>query len=111
MPVPPSMQGGLRPSKLLTWVRDDPDETPEDLSGATITAVLMHRDTQEARDATGVFTVTDALAGQFRWDHSAADVAVPGAYFVYFTAVFLAEPSPAISMKQDWVVHPVPQTT
>jgi hypothetical protein len=103
MALAQAVAGGLRPSQTITWTRED--GTPEDLTGATITGKLLNLASGETRAIAGALTVTDADAGQFRWDYAAGDV-VAGAYNVQFTADFGAAPSPARTFSASWDVAP-----
>lgn len=96
-----AVQGARRPSQLITWV--DADGVALDLSGATITARITRGGV--TTDSDGSFVVTNAAAGVFRWDYSAADVATAGVLEVQFTAAFGSAPSPARTFITPWQVH------
>ena len=101
MALPDGVQGATRPAYDITWLRGD--GTPEDLTGATITALIRAHLTTRA--ATGALTLTDAANGEFRWNLSAADVADSGQLEVQFVATFGSEPTTAKTYKQDWYVE------
>lgn len=98
-----AIQGAKRPSQSITWTRED--DTPEDLTGATITAKIFRHNTSTSGDVTGAFVVTSAAAGVFRWDYSTADVATAGSHKVQFTATFGGSPTPAKTKVSKWVVE------
>lgn len=97
------VEGALRPSPLITWYQDG-TETPEDLTGATITGTIRNRHSGVVRPIAGTFTVTDGAAGEFRWDLDAADVAEAGQFSVQFAASFASGASPAISFATEWAI-------
>jgi hypothetical protein len=102
MALPDAVQGGKRPSPLITWL--DNDGVAVDLSGATITARIQDANTGTARDADGTFTITNAAGGVFRWDLGTTDVGTAGTYKVQFVAVFGAAPTPAKTFLARWRV-------
>jgi hypothetical protein len=102
MALPNAVQGGKRPSPLITWSDDDGDAI--DLSGATITARLMDANTGMVRDADGTFTITDAAGGVFRWDLGTTDVGTAGTFQVQFIATFGSNPTPAKTFLARWRV-------
>ncbi len=102
MAMPDAVEGGKRPSPLITWT--DENGVALDLSGATITARIQDASTGVAVAATGTFTVTDASGGVFRWDYSTADVATAGNYRVQFVAAFGSDPTPAKTFLTRWRV-------
>lgn len=100
-----AIKGAKRPSQPITWTRGDASNTPEDLTGATITATIRRAGTTTSEALTGTFVVTDGAAGEFRWDYSSADVAAEGAHQVQFTATFGSNPTPAKTMIEAWFVE------
>jgi hypothetical protein len=102
MALPDAVQGGKRPSPLITW--SDNDGAAVDLTGATITARIQDANTGTARDADGVFTITNAAGGVFRWDLGTTDVGTAGTYKVQFVAVFGSAPTPAKTFLARWRV-------
>lgn len=98
-----ALQGAKRPSQLITWT--DQDGNAVDLTGATVTARLRNVMTREATAADGVFTVTSAAAGVFRWDYGTTDVATAGNFTVQFTAAFGSGTTPTRTLKEEWTVH------
>lgn len=103
MALPNRPQGATRPSLLITWLEESTGAVT-DLTGATITALILKGTTTRA--ATGTFTLTDAANGVFRWDLSAADVADSGRLKVQFVATYGSDPTPAKTFKADWYVEP-----
>jgi len=102
MALAAAVAGGLRPSQIVTWTRDD--GTPEPLTGATLTGTITDRTTEATRAIAGTLTVTDAAAGQFRWDYAAGDVATAGHYDVQFSASFASGQTPARTFVARWQV-------
>ena len=97
-----AVQGALRPSQIITWTRSD--DTAEVLTGATITGTIRN-DANVVRAIAGTLTVTDGATGTFRWDYAAGDVATAGIYTVQFSAAFGSSPTPARTLKAQWLVH------
>lgn len=98
-----AIQGALRPSQTITWLRDT--NTPEDLTAATVTGRIYSFQSEETRDATGNMVVVDGTNGIFRWDYSADDVGEAGSFEVQFTATFGDDPTPAKTLSTQWEVH------
>jgi len=105
MSLADSVAGALRPSQVITWTREDDAETPENLTGATITGVIVDNDTGAVRAIAGTLTLTDAANGVFTWIFNAADL-VAGSYLVQFTASFPSGTTPAKTKASDWTVYP-----
>lgn len=103
MALPSAVRGGLRPSLLIQWAARDGE--PLNLSGAIITASIRDRVTGEVAPSAGVFVVTDAANGWFRWDFDASDVAATGVFDVWFTAGFDTGPTPARTFRTEWTVE------
>jgi hypothetical protein len=103
MALAAAVQGGLRPSQQITWLRAD--GTPEDLTGATLTGRIQDA-AGTARAIAGGLVVVDPTAGVFRWDYHGTDVATAGLYQVQFKATFLAAPTPALTTSASWEVQP-----
>lgn len=101
MALPSRPAGARRPSLSITWYRDG-TTTPEDLTGATITAVRRRAGINTT--VTGTLTVTDGTNGVFRWDFSVADVATAGTYEVEFSAAFGSGQTPAKTFVTEWTV-------
>jgi hypothetical protein len=105
--LPDAVQGGLRPSPLITWLMKG-TTTPLNLTLATaITGTIRNLRTGEVREIVGALTVTDAEAGQFRWDYDAEDVADGGNFRVIFSAAFSGGPTPGKTFAADWYVEPI----
>ena len=102
MALATAVKGGLRPSQLVTWTREDGDAEP--LTGATITGTITDRATGTTRAIAGTLTVTDGAAGVFRWDYAAGDVATAGHYDVQFSAAFATGQTPARTFVTRWQV-------
>ena len=101
MPLADAVQGATRPAQLITWYRDD--DTPEDLTGATLTGLVRRDNVVEA--ITGDLTVTDGTGGVFRWDYSTEDVAIAGRHEVQFNAAFASGQTPAKTFVASWTVR------
>ena len=99
-----AVAGAKRPSQIITWT--DTSGNVLDLTGATITAIVKNLDTGVAVASDGVFAITDATAGKFRWAYSTADVATAGNYQVQFTAAYGSAPTPARNFIASWRVEP-----
>ena len=102
MPIADAVAGARRPGQQLTWLRTD--GTPEDLTGATLSGVLLSLSTQETRAIAGSLLLAEAGAGVFNWEYAAADV-VAGRYRVQFTATFPGGATPARTFQALWTVH------
>lgn len=98
-----AIQGAKRPSQTIKWTRED--GTPEDLTGATITARIQRQGQGSPEDVTGTFTVTDGDGGESRWDYSDDDVEMAGTHRVQFTAMFNDTPTPAKTFITEWIVE------
>jgi len=103
MALASAVKGGLRPSQIITWERAD--GTPEPLTGATLTGWIRPSNGGQVRSIAGTLTVTDAAAGQFRWDYAAGDVADAGVFDVQFNAAFGSGQTPARTFVAGWAVH------
>jgi hypothetical protein len=103
MALAAAVEGATRPSQVITWTRAD--DTPEDLTGATLTGVILNVDTNETRAIAGTLTVTTAASGIFTWAYHANDVADAGSFKVQITASFGSAPTPARTIIADWSVH------
>ena len=103
MSLASAVEGSLRPSQSITWTREGVN-TPEPLTGATLTGKIRNCDTGTTRDIAGTLTVTDGANGVFTWDYAAADVAEAGLFDVQFTAAFGTSPTPARTVVGRWEV-------
>ncbi len=81
-----AIQGRTHTPAEIVWIRRD--DTPQDLTGATLSAAMVNRRTKVVRAATGVFAVQSAVNGVFTWTYSDADVADAGDFLVQFTATY-----------------------
>lgn len=99
-----AVQGAKRPSQIITWT--DKNGTALDLTGATITAKIKNLSSGSTVASDGVFTITDAAAGKFRWAYSTTDVADAGDYSVQFEAAYGSAPTPARTFIASWKVQP-----
>ena len=99
-----AVKGATRPSQSITWTREGLN-TPEPLTGATLTGKLQNVKTQVTRAIAGVLTVTDGANGVFTWAYDAADVAEAGLFDVQFTAAFGSAPTPARTIIAKWTVE------
>lgn len=102
MALADAVQGGRRPSQVITWNRAD--GAPESLAGAILTGWIRNRNTGDVRPIAGALTVTDGAAGEFRWDYAVGDVAEAGSFDVQFNAAFGAEQTPARTFLARWRV-------
>ncbi len=103
MALASAVRGGLRPSQIVTWSRDNGDAEP--LTAATLTGTITNRATGTTRAIAGTLTVTDGAAGQFRWDYAAGDVDTAGEFDVQFSAAFGSGQTPARTFVARWTVH------
>lgn len=99
-----AVQGALRPSQEITWLRDG-SGGPEDLTGATLTGWISPHKCDPPVAITGTLTVIDAQAGIFRWDYASADLSIPGTHLVQITAAFGAGATPARTFLTEWTVQ------
>jgi len=101
--IPQQAQGALRPGRVIVWLRDD--DTPENLTNATITGVLRSRTTGAPRAIAGEFIIVDGAAGTFAWTFDAQDVAEADYYDVQFSASFpSSSETPAKTFTALWQV-------
>lgn len=103
MALAQAIRDSLRPSQIITWTRGD--NTPENLTGATLTGKIRGNVTGTVRDIAGTLTVTDGANGVFTWAYHADDVADAGRFMVQFKATFDSEPSPARTIASEWFVY------
>jgi hypothetical protein len=103
MALASAVRGGLRPSQIIVWQREDGNA--ETLTGATLTGTITNRNTGTTRAIVGTLTVTDGAAGQFRWDYVAGDVADAGEFDVQFDAAFGSGQTPARTFIARWTVR------
>ena len=99
-----AVQGATRPAQSITWTREGLN-TPEPLTGATLTGKLRNCDTGAIRAIAGTLTVTDGANGVFTWAYDAADVAEAGLFDVQFTAAFGSAPTPGRTIIAKWTVE------
>lgn len=97
-----AIQGATRPSQSITWTRGN--DTPEVLTGATLTGVIQNKQTLLSRAIAGTLTVTNGANGVFTWDYAAGDVATAGHFNVQFTATFEDAPTVAKTYVIEWEV-------
>lgn len=102
MALASAIVGAKRPSQTITWTDEDGDAF--DLTGSTITARIRNRSSYVTVTSDGTFTLTNALAGTFRWDYGTTDVSTAGLYEVQFTATFPSGTTPAKSVTELWEV-------
>lgn len=103
-----AVKGGLRPSMVIVWERNDitlaGTYEAEDLTGATLTGWLRNRATEVKTPITGTLSVVDGPNGTFLWTFSEADVSVAGTFDVEFQATYAEGPSPAKTFPTKWRV-------
>lgn len=102
MALASAIVGAQRPSQDVTWLRED--DTPEDLTSATLTGTVIPRSTRIPQAIQGTLSVIDALNGIFRWEYALVDL-VAGYNDVTFEAAFPTGPSPAKTFKTVWFVE------
>lgn len=102
MALPDIAEGSKRPSPSITVM--GLDGVAVNLTGATITARIRNKATGVSVASDGVFTVTNAVGGIFRWDYGTQDVAVAGQYKVQFVLAYGVPPTPEKTFVEDWVV-------
>lgn len=102
MALAKAVKGGIRPSQIITWLRESGE--PEDLTGGTLSGTITALGSGTERAVAGALSVTDGPAGVFVWDYAPADVAEAGTFEVRFTASFGAQPSPAKTFAAPWKV-------
>ncbi len=100
--IPAQAQGALRPGRVIVWMRDD--DTPENLTNATITGVLRSRTTGVPRAITGQFIVANGATGTFTWAFAEEDVAEADYFDVQFVAEFPSSETPAKTFPALWHV-------
>lgn len=104
MALADGIQGSVRPSQTITWMRDEYEA--ENLTGATITGKIIGDGVgATSRDIAGTLTVIDGANGEFRWDYDEDDVATAGNFLVQFTATFASGLTPAKTKTVKWKVH------
>lgn len=97
-----SVQGSLANPPLITWNKSD--DTPQDITGYTITGRLYSIERRTARAIVGTFDIVNASAGIFRWNRAAGDVADTGMFEVQFTGTAASVPN--ITYSSLWEVLP-----
>ena len=102
MALAAAVAGATRPAQLITWTRADGNA--ETLTDATLTGRIRDRATGTTRAIAGALTVTDGVAGQFRWDYAAGDVVAAGTFDVQFVAAFASGQTPAKTFVAQWTV-------
>ncbi len=103
MALAAAVKGGCRPAQIVTWAREDGAAEP--LTDATLTGTITNRASNVTRAIAGTLTVTDAAAGQFRWDYAAGDVDTAGEFDVQFDAAFATGQTPARTFVTRWTVR------
>lgn len=90
MALPDIVVGSNHTALTITWQRKTTAAAVV-ITGATITARMTNKDphvSPATRNVTGILAVTVGASGIFTWTFSAADVATPGDFDVYFIATF-----------------------
>jgi hypothetical protein len=85
MPLQSAIEGAQHTGQAITWLRSD--DTPHDLTGATLTGTIRDTDGTE-RAIDGLLTITSPTGGQFTWAYGTNDVAAAGHYEVQFKATY-----------------------
>lgn len=106
MALPDRVQGATRPAMLITWLRED--GTPEDLTGATMTAWMRRARTADAPvEVSGTLAPTaNADDGEFQWLVHDDDIAVAGDFDVEIVATFGSAPTVAKTFNTTWTITP-----
>lgn len=97
-----AVQGAVRPSFAITWA--DADGVAVDLTGATLTGTIRNLSTGVTRAIAGALVITNAVAGVFRWDFAAGDVAEAGRFTVQFNAAYGAGATPGKTFPAAWTI-------
>lgn len=100
-PLPKVPAGSVRPGIVITWINGD--QTPVDLTGATLTGKLFSQTSGLTRNVAGTFQILAPTLGMFIWNFHADDV-VKGEYKVQFTATFSTAPLVQKSFITNWTV-------
>jgi len=82
----------------IEWLRA-PDDEPRNLTGRTISGVMINQKTGVTRPVQGNFYIVDAEAGRVDLEYHAED-RVPGWYFVQLTAT--------LNENDEWVTYQTP---
>jgi hypothetical protein len=105
MALGPMIQGQTRPSWTITIKQSN--NSPLDITGATVTGVLYDKVRTSTVTLTGVFTITDGSNGVFVYSPAAADTVTPGVFEVEFKLVistqiyYLRAPKP-LTIKERY---------
>jgi hypothetical protein len=102
MPLAKAVQYARKRSQTITW--KDEDGAAINLTGAVLTGIIERDGVQTA--ITGTLALSVAASGIFTWAYSAADVAVPGTFYVWFRAKYASDSLSEISYRTEWKVLP-----
>lgn len=80
-------QNDLLPYLDFTLVKDT-DNTPHDLTGATVTFIMANKEDRTVIINKKAMTIISALLGQVRYTLEAADVVTEGTYYAEVEVVF-----------------------
>ena len=86
----PRYVGGILPAHAVT-ITDDSGNVVN-LTGATLTSKMVNQLTGAVNVCGGVWTITNAAAGQATYSWQTADLAVPGVWDFYTTATYGTSP-------------------
>lgn len=80
-----TVKQGAAITKTFTWPLAA-DETPDDITGYTVTATAHHKRTGDVTNISGTFTVTDGAARTVAWAMTSSDTGTYGDYGICVTA-------------------------
>ncbi len=101
MALAKAVKGARHSGQRITWLRDD--NTPVDLTGATLAGRIKPKPTGSARNVDGTLSVVDPTTGIFQWAYGALDVGTAGTFEVQFSATF-ADTFKDISYSGQFIV-------
>ena len=89
MALSDAVQNARLPVQRITWRRRGGSGNPQNLSGTTLSGIIIEPNTETIRPITGTLAIVGAgTSGEFDWSYSAADVALAGSFRVQFTATY-----------------------
>lgn len=96
-----AIEGSRYTGQQLTWTQQD--GTAQDLTGATMSGVIVAEDGTE-RAITGALTLVTPASGIFNWAYSAVDVGTVGRFMVQFKADYGSGYD--LTFQEEWIVEP-----
>lgn len=103
MALADAVQGATHTPQRITWL--DTDNTPVNLTGATITGKIQSVAVGASVAIAGDLDLVTPASGIFDWSYDAADVATAGTYMVQFTATY-GDSKFERTLQATWVVEP-----